>query len=142
VLNFPPASIFMGDVGSTAIGFFLASVPFLPETAPVPVEVVGLSLSLFVLDATVTLLRRAGRGERLSQAHRTHLYQRAVALGLSHRKVTLVAYVGMALVAACAVLYPRLDGTLRALLLTVPLVVFGALTLVVRRLEQRLRPTR
>jgi hypothetical protein len=39
----------------------------------------------FILDATVTLLRRALRGEKVWQAHRTHYYQRMVQMGLGHR---------------------------------------------------------
>jgi UDP-N-acetylmuramyl pentapeptide phosphotransferase/UDP-N-acetylglucosamine-1-phosphate transferase len=138
-LNFPPASIFMGDVGSTAIGFFLGMVPLLPDAAPVPIEVVGIALSLFILDATTTLARRIARGERWFEAHRTHLYQRPVALGLPHRKVTLTAYAGMAAVAACAVAYPRAGAAGKAALLAAPVAVFAVLALVVRRLERRRR---
>ena len=89
LFNFPPSSIFMGDVGSTAIGFFFGVLPLLPEARPVPFEPVALALSLFVLDATVTLLRRVARGEKWYTPHRTHLYQRPVVLGAGHRAVLL-----------------------------------------------------
>jgi len=137
--NFPPATIFMGDVGSTAIGFFLAAVPLLPDAAPVPLEVVALALAFFILDATLTLLRRAARGERWFEAHRTHLYQRPVAMGIPHRTVTLVGYSGMAFAALCAVAYPRAAAPARALLLAAPACVFGILVAVVRRMERRRR---
>jgi UDP-N-acetylmuramyl pentapeptide phosphotransferase/UDP-N-acetylglucosamine-1-phosphate transferase len=139
LLNFPPATIFMGDVGSTAIGFFLASVPLLPDAAPVPLEVVALALAFFILDATLTLLRRAWRGERWFEAHRTHLYQRPVAMGIPHRRVTLVAYAGMVLAALCAVALPGAAPAARVLLLAVPGLVFGALVVAVRRMEARRR---
>jgi glycosyltransferase WbpL len=137
VLNFPPASIFMGDVGSTAIGFFLACVPLLPETRPVPLELVGIALSLFILDASVTLLRRVTRGERWFEAHRTHYYQRPVAMGLPHRRVTLAAYGGMALVGASAAAYPRSGSGTRLLLLLLPVLVFLVLAAAVHGLERR-----
>jgi UDP-N-acetylmuramyl pentapeptide phosphotransferase/UDP-N-acetylglucosamine-1-phosphate transferase len=41
LFNFPPASIFMGDVGSTAVGFLLGCVPLFPESRPVPVHCRG-----------------------------------------------------------------------------------------------------
>jgi glycosyltransferase WbpL len=137
VLNFPPASIFMGDVGSTAIGFFLACVPLFPEARPVPLEVVGIALSLFILDATVTLLRRIARGERWFEAHRTHYYQRPVAMGVPHRSVTLVAWAGMGLVGASASAYQRADPEARLVLLAFPVVVFLALAAAVHGLERR-----
>ncbi len=137
VFNFPPGSIFMGDAGSTGIGFFLACVPLLPETHPVPIELVGIALSLFILDATVTLLRRVARGERWFEAHRTHYYQRPVAMGLPHRTVTLAAYGGMALVGASAVAYQRSDTETRLLLLLLPVAAFLVLAAAVHGLERR-----
>lgn len=137
VFNFPPASIFMGDVGSTTIGFLLACVPFMPEARPVPIELVGVALSLFILDGTVTLLRRVARGERWFEAHRTHYYQRPVAAGMSHRTVTLVAYGAMILVAASAVAYPVAVREMRFLLVLLPVLIFLALATTVHALEWR-----
>ena len=68
LFNFPPSSIFMGDVGSTAIGFFFGVLPLLPEARPVPFEPVALALSLFVLDSTTTLIRRMAAGEKVVHA--------------------------------------------------------------------------
>jgi len=56
-----------------------------------------LVFSPFVADATVTLLKRARRGERLSQAHRSHYYQRLVRMGWGHRNTALAEYALMAL---------------------------------------------
>lgn len=89
-VNWQPAKMFMGDAGSTVLGFlavcwaglfylqspnwfWLAVVPFLP----------------FWLDAGMTLLKRMGRGERFWQAHREHYYQRQILSGLSHRLIAL-----------------------------------------------------
>jgi UDP-GlcNAc:undecaprenyl-phosphate GlcNAc-1-phosphate transferase len=48
--------------------------------------------SPFVIDASVTLLKRALRGARVSEAHREHYYQRLIQLGWGHRTVALVEY--------------------------------------------------
>ena len=135
--NFPPASIFMGDVGSTAIGFFFACTPFLAGDGAVPVEAVGLALALFILDATVTLVRRVVRRERLSQAHRTHFYQRPLALGFGHRRITLAAYVGMAVVAALATRYGYGETRVRLLLIASAAAVFAVYASIVVGLESR-----
>ncbi len=140
LFNFPPSSIFMGDVGSTAIGFFLACVPLLPEARPVPIEVVGIAVSLFILDATITLVRRIARGERWFEAHRTHYYQRPVAMGWSHRAITLTAYAGMCVAGAGAFAYQVAGPEARLLLLLLPVVVFAALAAAVHGLERRAGP--
>jgi Fuc2NAc and GlcNAc transferase len=86
--NFPPAKIFMGDVGSTFLGFCFAALAIVGElTGAVPILLWAILAGTFIFDATATLLRRAWRGDRLSQAHRTHAYQRAVQSGWSHRRV-------------------------------------------------------
>jgi Fuc2NAc and GlcNAc transferase len=89
VWNWPPARIFMGDVGSGFLGFFLGALALASASADaVPVSIWALLLAVFLFDATATVLRRLGR-EPLHEAHRRHAYQRAVAAGVSHRTVTL-----------------------------------------------------
>lgn len=134
--NFPPASIFMGDVGSTTIGFFLASVPFFPEAGAVPVDVVGLALALFILDATVTLVRRLVRGEHFFRPHRTHFYQRPLALGLRHRTITLWSYAGMALMSAFAAASVNYGLSARWWLIGGAIAIFCAYASVVVMLER------
>lgn len=135
VFNFPPASIFMGDAGSTAIGFFLACAPLLPGEAAIPVEVVWIAAGLFVLDATTTLARRVTQGERWFEAHRSHWYQRPLTLGVPHRTITLVAWAAMAVLALAAGAWPLVSPQARLALLLLPLALFVPLTAVVRRLE-------
>ncbi len=137
LFNFPPSSIFMGDVGSTAIGFLFGVIPLLPEARAVPVEPVALALSLFVLDATATLVRRMRSGEKWYTPHRTHLYQRPLARGLSHRTVLLVAGAGMVIVAGCAAVWVRSSGAGRVALVSVPVALFGSGIVAVRRIERR-----
>jgi Fuc2NAc and GlcNAc transferase len=92
VWNWPPAKIFMGDVGSGLLGFLFATSAVASENAGGPPLLAWLLLlGVFVFDATVTLFRRLARGERVYEAHRSHAYQRAVQAGWSHRFVTGVA---------------------------------------------------
>lgn len=139
IFNFPPASIFMGDVGSTAIGFLFAAIPFASGSGAVPVEVVGIALALFILDATTTLVRRLMRGERFYQAHRSHWYQRPLACGVGHRTITLAAYAGMVLMGAAAAAYQMASLALRLQLVAAAVVVFLAYVAVVTGLERRHR---
>lgn len=75
--NWPPARIFMGDVGSGFAGFMLGALALLAHrTAGLSLWVPTILLAAFVTDATVTLLRRVARGERWYEAHRSHAYQR------------------------------------------------------------------
>ncbi len=99
VFNVAPARIFMGDVGSATLGF-LAGVFSVAGTQRglFPLWVALLIFSPFIVDATVTLLRRLMRGEAVWQAHRTHYYQRLVQMGWGHRKTARYAY---ALMLAC-----------------------------------------
>jgi UDP-N-acetylmuramyl pentapeptide phosphotransferase/UDP-N-acetylglucosamine-1-phosphate transferase len=86
VWNWAPARIFLGDVGSVPLGYLLGFL--LLEVAAHGHWKIALSLPLYFLaDATITLLRRLARGERVWQAHRSHFYQRAVQRGLGHATV-------------------------------------------------------
>jgi UDP-N-acetylmuramyl pentapeptide phosphotransferase/UDP-N-acetylglucosamine-1-phosphate transferase len=98
IFNWPPASIFMGDVGSSFLGFILAALVVLVAPRSPAIALAGvLFVWPFVFDTTLTLLRRVSRGENLFSAHRTHLYQRLVLSGVPHRTVTL-AYGALAIV--------------------------------------------
>ncbi len=87
--NWMPARIFMGDAGSIFLGFMLGSLALLADRrAALPAMAWIVLLGVFIGDATLTLLRRVARRERLSEAHRTHTYQRAVQSGWSHARVS------------------------------------------------------
>ena len=137
LFNLPPSSIFMGDVGATALGFLFGILPLLPESRPVPLGPVGVALSLFVLDATTTLLRRVAQGKKVYQAHRTHLYQRPVVLGVSHGSVLLSAVGAMVVAGACAALWVDASPAGKLLLLAAPIVLFGLGQVAVARMERR-----
>ena len=99
VWNWSPARIFMGDVGSGALGFWFAVLALAAERSMVvPSTLWGLIAGVFVVDATVTLVRRALRCERVHVAHRSHAYQRMVSADWTHKQVsTAVILINMAL---------------------------------------------
>jgi UDP-N-acetylmuramyl pentapeptide phosphotransferase/UDP-N-acetylglucosamine-1-phosphate transferase len=103
--NRPTARLFLGDVGSLPVGLLLFWL--LVQLAASGYVVAALLLPLYYLaDATVTLLRRALNGERITQAHRSHFYQRAIANGMSvpgvlvRVTITNAVLVGLALLSA------------------------------------------
>ena len=90
VFNWPPARIFMGDVGSAFLGFVIAAMSIAAAAAAAaPIWTTLILAGVFIVDATITLFARLLTGQRWFEAHRSHAYQHlAVSLG-SHRKVTL-----------------------------------------------------
>ena len=87
--NWPPARIFMGDVGSGFLGFMFGALSLIADRSGALPLALGLLLAgVFAFDATVTLVRRMARGERWYQAHRSHAYQRLVQAGRTHAEVT------------------------------------------------------
>jgi Fuc2NAc and GlcNAc transferase len=88
-LNWAPAKLFMGDVGSGMLGYLFAVLAVASENAgAVPLLIWVLLLGAFVFDATVTLCRRIAHGERWYHAHHSHAYQRMVQAGRSHAAVS------------------------------------------------------
>jgi UDP-N-acetylmuramyl pentapeptide phosphotransferase/UDP-N-acetylglucosamine-1-phosphate transferase len=86
VWNWSPARIFLGDIGSVPLGYVLGFL--LLDLAARGRWTIAVILPLYFLaDATITLVRRLLRGERVWQAHREHFYQQAVRRGLSHAAV-------------------------------------------------------
>lgn len=100
--NWHPAKVFLGDVGSVPLGFLLGWL--LLNLASDGYWAAALILPLYYLaDATITLGRRAARGEAVWEAHREHFYQRAVQAGRNHAAVSLgVGVCGLALVGLAA----------------------------------------
>jgi UDP-N-acetylmuramyl pentapeptide phosphotransferase/UDP-N-acetylglucosamine-1-phosphate transferase len=112
--NKPVAKLFLGDVGSLPIGLLLAWL--LLRVAASGYLVAALILPLYYLaDATVTLLRRLGAGERVWQAHRSHFYQRAIDRGLTVREVIARVFVINLALAALAVMTVTVPSTLVSL---------------------------
>jgi UDP-N-acetylmuramyl pentapeptide phosphotransferase/UDP-N-acetylglucosamine-1-phosphate transferase len=102
--NFSPARIFMGDVGSIPLGFAAGLIGYIGwQHGSWPIWFPVLVFFPFIVDASVTLIRRLLRGEKIWQAHRSHYYQRLVLIGWGHRKVALCEYVLMAGVSLSAI---------------------------------------
>jgi len=136
--NFPPARIFMGDVGSISTGFLAGSLAVLGSRDGVfELWIPIMIFSPFILDATGTLIRRTLRGCRIWEPHREHYYQRLVLNGWGHRKTVLAEYELMMLCGVLALLYQRLSGEWRPLLLMIWGAVFIALALAVNVLERK-----
>ncbi|HVS26955.1 MAG TPA: glycosyltransferase family 4 protein [Burkholderiales bacterium] len=93
LFNFHPARIFMGDAGSIPLGFLAAALGitgYLQNNWPIWFPL--LIFSPFIVDASVTLLKRALKREKIWQAHREHYYQRLVQIGWGHRKTAWFEY--------------------------------------------------
>jgi len=104
--NVYPAKVFLGDTGSTAIGFCLACLALeggSTLTAGMAVLVPIVVMGLPVAEALISMLRRALRnqdvkGSSIFEADREHIHHRLLALGFDHRRAVLMLYaVGIAL---------------------------------------------
>jgi UDP-N-acetylmuramyl pentapeptide phosphotransferase/UDP-N-acetylglucosamine-1-phosphate transferase len=144
--NHPPAKLFMGDVGSTFLGFSFAGLPLLASIGVggrrLPIEFALVLLAPFLFDSLLTLARRVVVGERWYAPHRSHYYQRLVGLGLTHGQVTSL-YAALAAIAALTALAllgaPDVPRPVLLLLGYAPML--GVLVLV-WRLERAEKPNR
>ncbi len=107
VWNWDKAKIFMGDVGSTFLGYNIAIFTiYYANQNPKNLWIWVILFALFWFDATLTLFRRYRNGEKLSQAHRKHAYQRLVQAGWSHQRVVLFSIV-INILLACLIYYAK-----------------------------------
>ena len=105
LFNFHPAKIFMGDSGSIPLGFLAGSIGtygYINNVWPAWFPI--LIFSPFIIDATVTLIKRQIAGEKVWQAHRSHYYQRLVQMGWGHKKTAVIEYILMLSIAVTAIL--------------------------------------
>ena len=141
VHNFPPAKIFMGDVGSVSTGFLAAALIVLGcRDGVFDLWVPLIVFSPFIVDATVTLIRRALHHEKVWEAHRDHYYQRLVLSGWGHRRTVLAEYGVMALCGGLALDYQYASDEWRLIVLGVWGMVFLSLAFAVRSVGQRIQP--
>ena len=90
VWNWQSAKIFMGDVGSTVLGFTLGLLAlYYSQKYYISIFTLLIPSALFWFDASLTLFRRWRNNEKLSEAHKKHAYQRLVQSGWSHQKVVV-----------------------------------------------------
>lgn len=113
--NFPPARLFLGDTGSVPLGFLAGALGLWGwSRAYWPIWFPLLVFAPFMCDATLTLLRRALRRERVWQAHRDHYYQRLVRMGFGHRGTAFIEYAVMVACAAAALAVRREPAAVQA----------------------------
>ncbi|MCK5877716.1 MAG: glycosyltransferase family 4 protein [Candidatus Marithrix sp.] len=101
LFNFPPAKIFMGDVGASSLGFLAAAFSLWGHHENIfSLWIALLIFSPFIVDATVTLFKRLLIGEKIWLPHKSHYYQRLVQLGWGHKYTVLWEY---GLMFACSI---------------------------------------
>lgn len=115
LVNFHPARLFMGDVGSVPLGFLAGALGVLGWRDGVwPLWFPVLVFAPFVCDATLTLAKRLLRRERVWRAHKDHYYQRLVRMGFGHRGAAWIEYAAMAGCAATALLFRAAEPEIQA----------------------------
>jgi len=137
--NFPPAKIFLGDMGSTALGCLMAVLSLRGYQLSlysfwVPVVI----FAPFWVDASYTLVRRVLAGEKFWLPHRKHFYQRLVLSGMSHRRVVLWEY-GLMGLGCVSVLLSSASGV--GYNGAVPLLFIAGYVMLIFGLESKLAST-
>ena len=123
--NFNPAKIFMGDTGSTFLGFMLATLSIqgvFKSYAVISFAVPLLILGLPLFDALFAMIRRILRGQSPMTADRGHLHHRLVDMGFSQKQTVFILYAISGVVGITAVLLAE-SGVLRALLLVICVLI-------------------
>jgi len=141
--NFHPARIFLGDVGSVPLGFLAGALGLSGWVNDAwPLWFPALVFAPFMCDATLTLLKRLARRERVWQAHRDHYYQRLVRMGFGHRGTAWIEYAAM-LGCASAALFARAAAPIlqAAFVAAAALVLAGIAVWVDIRWARHLRST-
>lgn len=138
VHNWPPAKIFMGDVGSAFLGFTFATAPLIaareqPQIAALLPVIGSLFIFFFLFDAVWSRFRRLLKTKYVWAAHREHIYQRLVTSGKSHETVTKLYGTFATIVASAAIFVLGFRGMSEVLLLLTIAGLTLFLVLYVRR---------
>jgi UDP-N-acetylmuramyl pentapeptide phosphotransferase/UDP-N-acetylglucosamine-1-phosphate transferase len=138
MFNFPPARIFMGDTGSAALGLLAGGLSLWGARDGIfPFWAALLVFSPFIVDASVTLVRRLLRGERVWRAHKSHYYQRLVQSGWGHQRTVLYEYALMLACGFSALFAQYLNPLGQAALILFWCLVYPLLMVGVHRLERK-----
>ena len=124
--NFNPAKIFMGDTGSTFLGFMLATLSIqgmFKSYAVISFAVPLLILGLPLFDASFAMIRRILSGKSPMVADRGHLHHRLIDMGFSQKQTVFILYAISGVLGITAVLLAE-SGFLRALLLLICVLIF------------------
>ncbi|HEU4646846.1 MAG TPA: glycosyltransferase family 4 protein [Burkholderiales bacterium] len=126
VFNWHPARLFMGDVGSVPLGLLAGALGLQGwRIGAWPLWFPLLVFAPFMCDATLTLLKRLVRRERVWQAHRDHYYQRLVRMGLGHRGMATIEYAAMAGCALLALLVYRQPAAIQGITLAIAVMALA-----------------
>lgn len=139
--NWPPARVFMGDSGSTFLGYVLAVGALDLGHGSLHMTLASLlPLAPFLFDATATLVLRIARGERWWDAHRDHTYQQLVDAGtpVLATDVAYWSWAAMGLAVGLAVMGS--GAVIAALLVTAYVAASAFIWLLARRLASATRP--
>ncbi len=126
--NFNPAKIFMGDTGSTFLGFVLAAISIegaIKGATTLAIAIPILALGLPIFDTTFAIIRRAVNGKPIMEADKGHLHHRLLALGLSQKQVVFTLYAVSAFLGLGAIVITQ-DNPIKS----VAVVGFVAVTMV------------
>ncbi len=138
ILNFPPAKVFMGDTGSSSLGYLAALMSLWGAAWGLfPVWIAVLIFSPFIVDASVTLIRRFLNAEKIWEAHKTHYYQRLVQLGWGHRKTVLWQYGLMLACSLSAIIAVHVTYFWQSVILISWCVIYFLLALKIKQLEKK-----
>ena len=136
ILNYPPAKIILGDVGAAFLGFLFASLAIIAsryDESRTSFLVMPLLLFNFIYDTSFTFIRRLLAGEKVFEAHRSHLYQLLNRSGYTHLEVVLIQYCMVFLQGIGALVLVRVPGDERMLVFVPFLVLQVIYTVLVMR---------
>ena len=131
--NLNPAKIFMGDTGSTFLGFVLATVSIqglFKSYAIISFAVPFLVLGLPIFDTCFAILRRLARGQSPMAPDRGHIHHRLIDMGFSQKQAVAIAYMLSAILGMAAVVLTN-DGEMKALIFIGAVIVVGAIGVLV-----------
>ena len=141
LFNFPPASLFMGDAGSTVLGLLAGLVILRAHLeAILPLWLGVLVFSPFIVDASVTLASRVLRGEKFWLPHKKHAYQRLVELGWGHKRTVLAEYALMIACSGTAITAAPWSPRSQTILIAGWALIYGLLIYLIHRAERRREP--
>jgi UDP-GlcNAc:undecaprenyl-phosphate/decaprenyl-phosphate GlcNAc-1-phosphate transferase len=134
LFNFPPARIFMGDAGSIPLGFLAGSMGFHGwQNSLWPIWFPILVFSPFIVDATVTIIKRLFSGEKIWQAHKSHYYQRLIQMCGTHRVTTIREYGLMLAVGLSATFLLKQTSTVALMILALWVLFYGVVMMTIDR---------
>ena len=94
LFNWSPAKVFLGDIGSSCLGFFIGGMFFIMANANISEWVIMTIPMILLSDTTFTLIRRFFQGKKIWLAHREHIYNQAFSYGFSHKQIVFILLIG------------------------------------------------